>query len=99
MKIYDITDDTPIAMLTVGQLRNVLSDLSEPQQQQSKEEAAKRYVFGIAGIKALFGVSHTTACEYKKTFLKEAVTQRGRKIVTDVDLAYKLFNEHKEGKR
>lgn len=96
-----VTDATPVAMLTVGQLREALRGSTKPQQQEPTptEQPSKRFVFGIAGIKALFGVSHTTACEYKKTFLKDAISQRGRTIVTDVDLAYKLFNEHKESKR
>ena len=96
-----VTDATPIAMLTVGQLRDVLKGSTDPQRQEPKpkEMQKKRYVFGIAGIRTLFDISHTTACEWKKTFLKEAVSQRGRTIVTDVELAYKLFNEHREEKR
>lgn len=94
-----VTDATPIAMLTVGQLRDVLKGSTEPQQQEPEETQKKRYVFGIAGIRTLFNVSHTTACEWKKTFLKEAISQRGRTIVTDVELAYKLFNERQEEKR
>lgn len=58
-------------------------------------------VYGIRGIERLFNVSHRTAQTYKDTFLKPAVSQNGRKIVVDRDLALKLFAEHEEkgGKR
>lgn len=52
-------------------------------------------VYGIRGIMSLFNVSITTAQRYKETFLKEAVSQRGRKIITNVPLARRLFKEHK----
>ena len=55
-------------------------------------ESGKRYVYGIRGIRELFNVSHVTAQRYKQTWLQPAVTQRGRKIITDVDKAMELFN-------
>lgn len=54
------------------------------------------YVYGIKGIMRLFGVSNVTAQRYKRGVIREAVKQNGRIIVTDVDLALKLFNERKE---
>lgn len=50
-------------------------------------------VFGIRGIRTLFGVSHATAQRYKDTFLRPAISQTGRVIVTDVAKAIELFNE------
>ena len=55
----------------------------------------KRVVHGLRGIEELFGVSHRTAQYLKDNVLCEAVVQRGRKIVTDVDLALKLFDERR----
>lgn len=52
-------------------------------------------VYGIRGIMGLFNVSVNTAQRYKDTFLRDAVTQRGKKIITNVALAKKLFNENK----
>ena len=54
------------------------------------------YVYGIKGIMRLFNVSNVTAQRYKNGIIREAVKQNGRIIVTDVDLALKLFNERKE---
>ncbi|MCD8387531.1 MAG: DUF3853 family protein [Bacteroidales bacterium] len=56
-------------------------------------EPQKRLVYGRKGIAALFGVSVVTAQKYKDTFLKPAVTQRGRTIITDADLALRLFEQ------
>lgn len=56
------------------------------------KEERTAYVYGLKGIKALFGVSHTTAQRYKNTFLAPAVTQRGKKLVVDVAKAMDLFN-------
>lgn len=56
-----------------------------------REEEASAQVFGLQGIADLFGVSKTTAFEYKQTFLAPAVKQVGQKIVTDVKEAKRLF--------
>lgn len=50
-----------------------------------------RYVYGIDGICMLFHCSRPTARKYKDTFLKPAVDQVGRKIITDREKALKLF--------
>lgn len=72
--IINITDDTPIAMLTVGQLREVLFpkallDLIEKQQIIEEERIPKRYVHGVVGIKQLFNCSYPTAHKLKETIL------------------------------
>lgn len=64
-------------------------------EEMSLVEDPNEVVYGIRGIRELFNVSHKTACQYKSTFLKDAVTQRGRKIIINVALAKKLFNENK----
>jgi hypothetical protein len=99
--IINITDDTPIAMLTVGQLREVLFpkallDLIEKQQLIDEERIPRRYVHGVIGIKQLFNCSYPTAHKLKETILKPAIKQQGRVIVVDVDHAMKLFAEHEQ---
>lgn len=93
-----ISESTPIAMLTVGQLREALgiSNEEQPPKIQSNEQP-RQYVFGISGIRKLFGISHVTACKYKSTVIRDAVSQRGRVIITDADKAMQLFKEWKEG--
>jgi len=96
-KLFQISDDTPIAMLTVGQLRNVINTSLEekmPKSQESSNNAEKRYVHGVAGIKSLFNCSYPTAHKLKETIIKPAVHQQGRVIIVDADLALKLFEEH-----
>ncbi len=87
-----ITDETPIAMLTVKDLREILKK-DEPIVKKSLSD--KKYVYGLRGIRDIFRVSHATAQRYKDTILKDAVTQHGRKIITDVDKAIELFNKTK----
>ena len=52
-----------------------------------------RLVYGLRGIRELFGVSHLTAQRYKDGIIKEAVRQNGRKIVVDADYALELFSQ------
>ena len=98
-KLYQITDDTPIAMLTVGQLKSVFESSLKGRTESSVEQPpsdTKRYVHGVVGIKQLFSCSYPTAHKLKETILKPAVKQQGRVIVVDVDLAMKLFAEHEQ---
>lgn len=86
-----IEDSTPIAMLTVGELKRVLE---KAQPVEAKTEEQRKYVHGLRGIRELFNVSHATAQKYKDTILKEAVSQQGRVIITDVEKALELFNKN-----
>ena len=100
-KLYQISDDTPIAMLTVGQLRSVLESSLKERTEENMESSStdtKRYVHGVGGIKRLFNCSYPTAHKLKETILKPAVKQQGRVIIVDVDLAMKLFAEHEQVK-
>lgn len=94
-----IANETPIAMLTVGQLREVLKETvtgnPTPIEVREQPDPATRYVYGLGGIRRLFGVSHTTAQRYKDTIIKDAVKQNGKKMVVDADKALELFNQHK----
>ncbi len=96
---YQITDDTPIIMLTVGQLKEIISStvldvVSKSQTLEANEPSNKRYVYGIAGIATLFQVSYVTAFKMKETILKPAIFQQGRKIMCDADLAIELFRNY-----
>lgn len=65
----------------------------------------KKYVYGMAGIAQLFGASLMTAHRIKKSGkIDAAITQIGRKIVVDAELALELagrkeynnmYNNHK----
>ena len=95
-----IDDTTPIAALTVGNLKQLIKDLvrdQRPASQQPESYSGKRYVYGLKGIQDLFGVCHLTAQRYKDGFLAPACMQNGRKIVVDVDRAMELFNTYQNG--
>lgn len=89
-----IQDTTPLAILTVADLRELIRELQSEAKNKSVAPSSN-LVYGIRGIEKLFGVSHKTAQYYKDHLIKEAVMQNGRKIVVDADLALKLFNERR----
>ena len=63
----------------------------------SKEE--KRYVYGLAGIACLFGCSLPTANRIKQSGkINRAITQIGRKIIVDADLALELAGRKTGGR-
>lgn len=106
-----IDEDPFVVQLTVGQLINlmkksfpILRAYPKTTQSNSSPDSSGpsftgRLVHGIKGIEDLFNVSHKTAQHWKETWLKAATKQRGRKIITDVAYAMKLFDEEvKAGK-
>ena len=92
--VNTITESTLIATLTVGDLRQLFREF---QSEKIKEVVRPhgRTGHGLHSIECEFGVSHKTAQAYKDGILAPAVSQRGRKIVVDLDYARELFNESK----
>lgn len=88
MRELGLEYNTPLAMMTIGQLADVIQK-SEPKEEEKGEE----FVFGLRGIQELFGVSHKTAQAYKNTFLAPACDQIGRTIIVDKNKAIELFRE------
>jgi len=90
-----IDKNTPILMLTVGQLKQLWNNTNELTPKQ-KEEPPKRYVYGMAGIAKLFDCSLVTANRIKRSGkINAAIKQIGRKIVVDADLAIELADKTK----
>lgn len=59
----------------------------------------KQYVYGLAGIARLFGCSLPTANRIKQSGkINCAITQIGRKIIVDADLALELAGRKKGGR-
>lgn len=83
MKELEITNETPIAMLNVGQLKYILS-LKEQPIIEKKDYVTddNEYVFGIAGLAKLLNCSKPTA-QILKSSGKISFKQTGRKIVFD----------------
>lgn len=75
-------------MLSVGQFVDLLKS-NRPQIEVTQVE--RKYVYDIAGIADLFGCSKGTASALKNSGkIDKAITQVGRKIVVDADLALSL---------
>lgn len=87
-----IENNRIVATLTVGELKSIIADELKT---QKKVEPPHHFVYGLKGIQKMFGVSHATAQAYKNTFLAPAVSQRGRTLIIDQELAIKLFAENK----
>lgn len=96
---FQISDSTPVAVLTVGQQKELFREMvkeiiGEVNVSAPSEKQEKRYVYGIAGIASLFNVSHATAFKLKCGVLAPAILQQGRKILVDADMAIELFRQH-----
>jgi len=91
-----INNETPLTFLTVGDFLEILNVTKNKQvSEESKKDTT--YVYGLRGIRTLFGVSHPTAQKYKDTFLAPAVSQNGRKLLINKELAVELFNQKNGG--
>ena len=59
--------------------------------------AKKHFVYGLAGLSKLLGCSISTAARIKKSgVIDAAISQHGKIIVVDADLALELLNVQKK---
>ena len=69
-------------------------------QPQPVTDASRKYVYGIPGIARLFGCSLPTANRIKKSGkIDKAITQIGRKIIVDAELALELAGKKTGGRK
>ena len=67
---------------------------------QPAADKEKKYVYGILGIAKLFGCSLPTANRIKKSGkIDKAITQIGRKIIVDAELALELAGKKTGGRK
>ena len=92
-----IDPNTRLIDLTVGDLMELLESMQgEKAAPQAVTAPDKKYVYGIAGIAQIFNCSMTTANRIKASGrIDRAISQTGRIIVVDADLALELFNNNK----
>ena len=63
------------------------------------DSTVKKYVYGIVGIARLFGCSMPTASRIKQSGkIDKAITQIGRKIIVDAELALELAGRKTGGR-
>ena len=69
-------------------------------QPQPVTDTSRKYVYGIPGIAKLFGCSLPTANRIKKSGkIDKAITQIGRKIIVDAELALELAGKKTGGRQ
>ena len=84
----------PIAMMTGEELCFLITKSVESTEAATPQVASKGSYYGIEGIARVFGCSVPTANRIKKSgIIDKAITQIGRKIVVDADLALSLAKE------
>lgn len=85
----------PLFQLTAGEFLSLLRQpIATSDGEPEKEEPQKHLVYGIAGIAQLFNCSMTTANRIKASGkIDAAITQCGRMITVDADLALQLLNK------
>ena len=91
---------TPVCYMS-GFLFNNLGVLDKDKKPESSMPSPEhKLAYGIKGIAETFGCSIPTANRIKKSgIIDKAISQLGRKIVIDVDLALELAAERKEEDR
>ena len=67
---------------------------------QTSDKEQRRFVYGLSGLARLFGCSLPTANRIKQSGkIDRAITQIGRKIIVDADLALELAGRKTGGRR
>ena len=73
---------------------------SKPVHPVTVPETQKKYVYGIGGIARLFGCSIPTANRIKQSGkIDKAITQIGRKIIVEAELALELAGRKSGGRK
>lgn len=93
--------NTPVAMLTVGQLKEALrEETALTREVVNTTNTDRNFVYGIAGIARLFNCSAATANRIKKSGrIDKAIKQIGKKIIVDAELALQLAGEKQGGRK
>lgn len=84
----------PIAMMTGEELTFLIGSSMEAKRSETTPIVQKRTYYGIEGIAQVFGCSVPTANRIKRSgIIDAAITQIGRKIIVDADMALSLAKE------
>ncbi|WP_337039175.1 DUF3853 family protein [Elizabethkingia anophelis] len=92
--------DKYLWQMTGEELLCLLQSKGTNEDQITVLDTKKKYVYGISGIARLFGCSIPTANRIKKSGkIDKAITQIGRKIIVDSELALELAGYKTGGRR
>ena len=90
----------PLWQMTGEEFLRLYQSAEHQEVRQFAHMPAKKYVYGIHGISQLFGCSIPTAHRIKKAGkINKAITQIGRKIIVDADLALELAGRKSGGRK
>ena len=88
-------ENKPIIQATLGDLKEMIEDMfaTPTDYPHDKPPEVKRHlVYGLAGLAKLLGVCKSTASKIKSSgILNPAISQHGKVIVIDADLALELM--------
>lgn len=95
---------TPVCMMSGEEFAFLINNIGVLKKNERPEHTVsstnRKYAYGIKGIADTFGCSIPTANRIKKSgIIDRAISQVGRKIVLDVDLALELVTNEKGGER
>ena len=95
MPVWQMTGEE---LLYLAQHGRCHTETDSTKQTSAKEQ--RRFVFGLSGLARLFGCSLPTANRIKQSGkIDRAITQVGRKIIIDADLALELAGRKVGGRR
>lgn len=93
--VWQMTGEELLFLAQHGQRH---TETNSTQQTSTKEQ--RRFVYGLSGLARLFGCSLPTAnCIKQSGKIDRAITQIGRKIIIDADLALELAGRKIGGRR
>ena len=99
-----INEDKALFQATIGDLKEMIEELFSPRgdfpEEPQRGDVKKHLVYGIAGLAKLLGVCRATASKIKATgILDPAISQHGKVIVIDADLALELMKASKNASK
>lgn len=95
-------EEKPLLQATIGDLKELIEEIFTPMGDFAEDrptEVKKHLVYGLAGLAQLLGVCKATASAIKSSgILDPAISQHGKVIVIDADLALELMKVNKRAK-
>lgn len=90
------SDDTRLIDLTVGDLKELITNLVS----KIKQIEEKRFVYGYKGLATLLNCSICAAKNLKLSGkIDKAIIQEGRKIIVDTQLVFELLQKTNNDRR
>jgi hypothetical protein len=98
MSTLNVTEETPVWQLTVGQFKELMRPFYERsiEKESISENSSDKILVGIQGLASYLEVSRATAQNYKSSgILDGSYTQIGRTIRFDADLVDEAIKKHR----